>query len=385
MRPVAVLIALMSLLGMGLVLGADAYGAEAGPAKRLMTEQEIAAEKFFASLEAALAEKFFDARKRPVIRVAVFDFTDEKGNGVGAGKELADKITRRLRLQSQFEVVSQNSIQHFLALNGMNTMGRLDAATFSNLRRRMNTLDPGHGIQALVTGEVQKGVSRNLRVTASLYDFEAPLGALEKEKNLLDLRQVLAEIPYPTEKALQEATEVTVPNLNRELKEGRIVVLANTRGNQLLGTPQIETFGVDREFPWEKSPYVLMVGKEEVMMPGEIRVGLDHLVLSPLEFRKNSAERLEYSFLHGRLGTNEIYFDEPVPAKAYRLVTSFLDLKTNQTYSEQGEIQIHPEATTVVVLSYYVPSEKERMRNKQIPGIQVYQLFGKGLEFLPKR
>jgi len=385
MRPVAVLIALMSLLGMGLFIGADGYGAEPGPAKRLPTEQEIAAEKFFAALEASLAEKFFDARKRPVVRVAVFDFTDGKGNGVGAGRELAEKITKRLRQQSQFEVVSQNKLQRFLALNGMNTIGKLDASAFANLRRRMNTLDPGHGIQALVSGEVQKGMSRNLRVTASLYDFEAPLGALERERNLLDVRQVQAEIPYPTEKALQEATEVTVPNLNRELKEGRLVVLANTRGNHLLGTPQLQAFGVDQDFPWDKTPYVLLVGKEEVTMPGEIRVGLDHLVLSPLEFRKNSAERLEYSFLHGRFGTNETYFDEPVPADSYGVVTSFLDLKTNETYSEQAKVQVHPDATTVVVLSFYVPSEKERIRNKQVPGIQIYQLFGKGLEFLPKR
>jgi hypothetical protein len=112
---------------------------------------------------------------------------------------------------------------------------------------------------------------------------------------------------------------------------------------------------------------------------------LDHLVLSPLEFRKASAERLEYSFLHGKFGTNETYFDEPLPAEEYGLVTSFLDLKTNETYSEGARIQVHPGATTVVVLSYYVPSEKERIRNKQVPGIQIYQLFGKGLEFLPKR
>jgi hypothetical protein len=127
------------------------------------------------------------------------------------------------------------------------------------------------------------------------------------------------------------------------------------------------------------------MGKEEVTMPGQIKVGLDDLVLSPLEFRKDSAERLEYSFLHGKFGTNEIYFDELVPAQAYGLLTSFLDLKTNETYSDQAKIQVHPEATTVAVLSFYVPSEKERIRNKQVPGIQIYQLFGKSLEFLPKR
>ncbi len=385
MRPVAVLIALMSLLGMGLVLSADGYGAEAAPLQRLPTEQEIAAEKFFSALEASLAEKFFDARQRPVIRVAVFDFTDGKGNGVGAGKELAEKIIRRLHQQSQFEVVSQGKLQRYLTFNGMNTMGKLDASAFSSFRRRVNTLDPGHGIHALVTGEVQKGMSRNLRVTASLFNFEAPLGAFEMEKNLLDVRQVQAEIPYPTEKALQEATEVTLPTLSRDLREGRLVVLANTRGNHLLATAHAQAFGVDHSFPWDKAPYVLILGKEEVTMPGQIKVGLEHLVLSPMEFRKDSMERVEYSFLHGKFGTNEIYFDEAVPSQEYGLATSFLDLKTNETYSERAKIQIHPGATTVVVLSFYVPSEKERIRNKQVPGIQIYQLFGKGLEFLPKR
>jgi len=385
MRPVAVLMALMGLLGMGLVWSADGYGAEAVPLKRLPTEQENAAEKFFSALEASLAEKFFDARRRPVIRVAVFDFTDGKGNGVGAGKELAEKIARRLQQQSQFEVVSPNKLQRYMALNGLNTMGRMDASSFSGFRRRVNILDPGHGIHALVTGEVQRGMSRNLRVTASIFNFEASMGDFELEKNLLDVRQVQTEIPYPTEKALQEATEVTLPNQSRDLKEGRLVILANTRGNQLLATTFSQAFAADKPFPWKKTPYALIIGREEVTMPGMIKVGLDHLVLSPLEFRKDSVERLEHSFLHGKFGTNEIYFDEPLPAEEYRLVTSFLDLKTSEAYSDQAKIQVHPDATTVVILSFYVPSEKERIRNKQAPGIQIYQLFGKGVEFLPKR
>jgi TolB-like protein len=385
MRPIAVLIAVMSLLGMGLILSPDVVAAEAVPSKLLPTEQENAAEKFFSALEASLAEKFFDARQRPVIRVAVFDFTDTKGNGVGAGRELAEKITKRLHRQSQFEVVSQGQLQRYLSLNGLNTLGRLDAPAFASFRRRVNTLDPNHGIHALVTGEVQKGVSRNLRVTASILNFEAPLGAFELEKNLLDVRQVQAEIPYPTEKALQEASEVILPVLSHQLKEGRLVVLANTRGNNLLETAQTQAFGVGKPFPWEKAPYVLLLGKEEVTMPGQIKVGLDDLVLAPLEFRRESAARLEYSFLHGKFGTNEIYFDEAVPAQAYGLVTSFVDLRTNETYSDLAKIQVHPGATTVAVLSFYMPSEKERIRNKQVPGIQIYQLFGKGLEFLPKR
>lgn len=385
MRPIVAMIALLSLLGMGPVLTPYVGAADATPSKLLPTEQEKAAEKFFSALEASLAEKFFDARRRPVIRVAVFDFTDSKGNGIGVGKELAEKITARLHRQSQFEVISQAKLQRYLSINGMNTMGKMDASAFSNFRRRVNILHPENGIHAVVTGELQKGMSRNLRVTASIINFESPLGAYDLEKNLLDARQVQAEIPYPTEKALQEATEVILPVESRSLKEGRLVILANTRGNHLLAAPQIQAFNVDTPFPWAKVPYVLILGKEEVTMPGQIKVGLDHLVLSPLEFRKDSSERLEYSFLHGKFATNEIYFDELVPAQEYGLLTSFLDLKTNEIHSDQEKIQVHPGATTIAILSFYVPSEKERIRNKQVPGIQIHQLFGKSLEFLPKR
>jgi hypothetical protein len=385
MRPVAVMIALLGVLGLGLVLGPMANENGAAAAQRQPTEQDNAAEKFFSALEASLAEKFFDARRRPVIRVAVFAFTDNRGNGIRAGRELAEKLTRRLHQQSQFAPVSQEKLQRFLVLNGRNTMGGMDAQAFAHFQRRINTLEPGHGIHALVTGEVQKGMGRNLRVTATVYNFEEAPGAVALEKNLVDVARVQADIPYPTEKALQEATEVLLPGLDRPLDEGRLVILANTRGHHLLATARARDFGVDRPFAWGENPYVLILGKEEVNMPGEIKVGLDHLVLAPREFRKESRERLEYAFLHGKFGTNEVYFDEPVPAEAYGLLTSFLDLKTNETYSEQAAVQVHPDATTVVVLSYYVPSEKERMRNKQVPGIHIYQLLGKGRELLPKR
>jgi hypothetical protein len=59
------------------------------------TEQEAATEKLLSNLEAALAQKFFDYRERPVIRVAVFDFTDGEGNVIKAGEAWADMISRR--------------------------------------------------------------------------------------------------------------------------------------------------------------------------------------------------------------------------------------------------------------------------------------------------
>lgn len=93
---------------------------------------------------------------------------------------------------------------------------------------------------------------------------------------------------------------------------------------------------------------------------------------------------LEYSFLHGKFRTNEIYFDEIIPAMDYRLLSSFIDLKTSGTYSEIAQVKVLPGGSTVVVISIYVPSEKERIRSQQTPRVDVFQLFGKDLEILPK-
>lgn len=385
MKPLAILVALLTMLGIGLGLGPE--GQAAGPLapKSLPTEQENAAEKFFSALETSLSQNFFDIRHRPVIRVAVFDFTDEKGNVVKAGKDLAEKINRRLYRQSQFEVLDQEKLQRYLAFYGQNTLGKLDAAGLDRFQRRLNTLEPDHGIHALVVGEIQKGVSRNLRITASIVNFQYSIDAFAYENNLLDAQQIIAEIPYPTEQALAEAAEVVMPAVSRPFEEGRLIILANTRGNNLFATTYAQSLSAEKPFLWEKIPYVMILGKEEVNIPGQIRIGIENLVLSPLERRKDSAERLEFSFLHGKFSTNEVFFDDRVPAETYSLLTSFVDLKTNETYSDMASIGVHPGVTTVVVLSYYVPSEKERIRNKQVPGIQIYQLFGKGMEFLPKR
>ena len=73
------LIAFFSIsLWVSVLPGAYAAG-EGMSGNRTLTEQETATEKFFSLLEATLAEKFFDFRLRPKIRVAVFDFTDGEG------------------------------------------------------------------------------------------------------------------------------------------------------------------------------------------------------------------------------------------------------------------------------------------------------------------
>jgi hypothetical protein len=112
---------------------------------------------------------------------------------------------------------------------------------------------------------------------------------------------------------------------------------------------------------------------------------LGGLLLSPLSLGSDSRKQLEYSFLHGRCATNVIYFDEILPAQNYRLITSFLDLKNNDSYSESIEVQVLPGTTTIVVLSIYVPNEKERIRTRQTPRINIFQLWGKGMEVLPNR
>jgi hypothetical protein len=375
---------LLSSIFATLGFSGEGPAAEEPASGRLLTEQEVAMENFFASLEASLAQKFFDYRKRPIVRVAIFDFTDEGGNVVKSGRELADKFTKRLYFRPQFDVVSQEKINQYLSWNGLTTLGKMEGEVLHRLQRRINTMDPANGIHALVIGEIKKGVGRSLHVSVSMVNFQFEIGAFELEKNIFDSLTLAAEIPLPTEQALQEANEILVRAESHFLEEGRLLILANTRGNVLLETEYTSQFTEDQPFPWTKIPYVLISGKAEVTVPEQIKIGLGNLDLSPLG-RRNSGKALEYSFLHGKCGTNEIYFDEIIPAQSYRIITSFLDLKNNKTYSESAVVTIYSGSTTVAVLSFYVPSEKERIRNKQIPRIDVFKLFGKGTEILPSR
>jgi len=366
-----------------LVIPGECRAAEGGPRGGLMTEQEVAAEKFFSNLEATLGEKFFDYRKRPRIRVAIFEFTDEAGNVVKSGRELADRLTKHLYLGPQFEVVSQQKISLYLKWNGINTLGKVDAESLRRLQRRINTMDPGNNLNALVVGEVKKGVGRSLQVSASLVNFQFKIGAIELEKNIIDRLTLTAEIPLPTEQALQEAMEILVRRESGSLEEGRLLILVNTRGNALFQTEYVSQFSKDQPFPWAKIPYALIVGREEVIMPDQIRIGLEKLPLVPLSRRPDVGRQLEYLFLYGKCAANETYFDEVVPAQSYQLITSFLDRKNNEPISELTEVPVYPGVTTIVVITFFMPSERERIRNKETPRIDVFTLFGKGMEILP--
>ena len=194
--------------------------AEASPRGGLMTEQEVETEKFFSNLEATLSEKFFDYRNRPTIRVAIFEFTDEAGNIVKSGRELSDRLTKRLYLRPQFDVLSQQKINLYLKWNGLNTLGKVDAESLQRLQRRINTMDPGNKIHALIMGEVRKGAGRSLRVSASLVNFQFKIGAIELEKNIIDRLILTTEIPLPTEQALQEATDVLMRRESCFIEEG---------------------------------------------------------------------------------------------------------------------------------------------------------------------
>jgi hypothetical protein len=352
--------------------------------KRMFTEQETATEKFFSHLEATLAKKFFDYRLSPKIRLAIFDFTDGDGNVVKAGRELADKLTRHIYPQSQFDVISEEKIKEILSWIGVNTLSRLEAKELQRLQSRINTLAPQNNIQVLVTGEIRKGTGRSIQVTAFITNFRFHIGEVELEKNIVDMTEVAAEIPLPTEQALQESTSVVLRAERHPQNEGRLVVLANTRGHILFETRYVQELGKDQPFPWEKVPSFVVPGKEEVTMPDQIKIALGKFPLFPIVVRQDSPKRFEYAFLHGKCATNEIFFDANMPAQAYYLNSSFVDLKTSQFYSESSEIQVSPGATTLAIVSFYVPSDKERMRSQQRPGIMVYQLFGKGLKISPK-
>jgi hypothetical protein len=352
---------------------------------RLLTEEEVATENFLSTLEATLAQKFFDYRNRPVVRVAIFDFTDEAGNVIKYGRELADKFTKRLFYKPQFQVIDREKIKRYLDWNGLTALGKIDAEGLHRLQRRINTLDPANGIHALVIGEIKKGVGRSLHISVTVVDFQFEVGTLELENNIFDHLLLEAEIPLPTEQASQEATEILVRAENHFLEEGRLLILANTRGNILLETEYASLFRPDQPFPWAKIPYVLAQGTSEVSKPGHIQIGLGTLVLSPLGRDKSSGKMLEYSFLHGKCATNEVYFDEVIPAQSYRLIASFIDLKNNETFSESAKLPIYSGSTTLAVLSFHVPSEKERIRNKQVPRIEIFTFFGKGMQILPSR
>jgi len=260
----------------------------------------------------------------------------------------------------------------------------LDAGNLRLLQRRINTMDPGNGIHALITGEVKKGVGRSLQIQAYLVNFESKVGEMELEKNLIDMVPLRGEIPQPTEQALQEGAEILVRGEPQTFSEGRLVVLANTRGFPLIDSEYLKGFQKDQAFEWEKVPYVLMVGREEYTMPKMVQIGAGKVNLTPLQLPPNSPKRLEHAFLHGKCATDEVYFDEMIPAMRYQLTASFTDLRNGQSYSDLTEVTVYPGTTTIVVLSFFVPSEKERIRSGVLPRINIFHLYGKGLEILPR-
>lgn len=386
MRKMVVFIAFLSFISVTSGVIDKCAAEERSVSGRLLTEQEIATEKFLSGLESALAKKFFHYRNRPLVRVAIFEFTDGSGNVVKGGRELAANISWRLCRQIQFDVVSQEKINRYLRWNGVSALGKLDAQGLHRLQRRINTMDPENGIHALLTGEVRKGVGRSLHVTVSLTNFQFKIGEIALEKNIVDAQSFSTEIPIPTEQALQEAGEIVLRGESRPLEEGRLLILANTRGSALLETDYGKQFSKEQPFPWAKVPHVftlgLDLGPERVTIPTRVKLGLEELPLPPLGVGGDSGRYLEYeyAFLHGKCATNEIYFDGLVSAGNYPLITSF---KANEIYAESSELKVYSGTTTIVVISIFVPNEWERILNKQSPRINVFQLFGKGTKIFP--
>jgi hypothetical protein len=73
-----------------------------------------------------------------------------------------------------------------------------------------------------------------------------------------------------------------------------------------------------------------------------------------------------------------------IPAMKYQVNASFIDLKNNQTYSDTVEVEVFSGTTTILVLSFFVPSEKERIRSGMPPHIKIFPAYGKGFEILPR-
>ncbi|MGB9699776.1 MAG: hypothetical protein ACPL5I_10365 [Thermodesulfobacteriota bacterium] len=359
--------------------------AEEKSTEQRLSEQELATEKFLSNLEAKLAYKFFDYRQRPVVRVAVFDFNDGAGNVSKGGREIAEKISRRLWWQKQFTVLSREKVEQYLQWMGMTTLFKMNAQMLYRWQKRINTLDPGHGLHVLISGEVQKGVGRSLRLSASLINFETKIGSRELEHNILDLTNIIGEIPLPTEQALKEALEIVTRGEIRSAAEGRLLILASNKGHNLMETDYVRRFTKEQPSPWAEVPLLFIAGKEEGIMPENVKVGLDRLSLSPLTWVKDPGKQLQYSFLHGKCSTNLVYFDEIMPAQSYRLVTALTDPKSYETRSLVKEVPVYPGVTTLVVLSFYIPSEKERLRSKQTAQINIFQLWGKGMEVFPEK
>lgn len=368
-----------------LTLGGVILSAEEKSAEQRLSEQELATEKFLSTLETKLAYKFFDYRQRPVVKVAVFDFNDGAGNVSKAGREIAEKISRRLWWQKQFTVLNREKAEQYLQWMGMTTLFKINAQMIYRWQKRINTMDPGHGIHVLIGGEVQKGVGRSLRLSASLINFGAKIGSRELENNILDLTNVNGEIPLPTEQALKEALEIVTRGEIRSAAEGRLLILASNKGHNLIETDYVKMFTKEKPFPWAEVPLLFIAGKEEGVMPENVKVGLDRLSLSPLTGGKDPGKQLQYSFLHGKCSTNLVYFDEIMPAQSYLLVTTLTDPKSYETSSLVQEVSVYPEATTLVVLSFYVPSEKERIRSKKTAQINIFQIWGKGMKIIPEK
>lgn len=384
MRPQKIRVLIFLIICLLIFIGGVSRAEEKSAVQRL-SEQDLATEKFLSSLEAKLAQKFFDYRQTPVVRVAVFDFNDGNGNVSKNGREIAEKIGRRLWQQKQFTVLSREKIEQYLQWMGMTTLYKINAQMLYRWQKRINAMDPGHGIHVLIGGEVQKGVGRSLRLSAYLISFRSKIGPWELENNILDLTNVNGEIPLPTEQALKEALEIVKRGEIRSAAEGRLLILASNKGHNLIETDYVKLFTKEQAFPWAEVPLLFVAGKEEGLMPENIKVGLDRLSLSPLTGEKDPGKQLAYSFLHGKCSTNLVYFDEIMPAQNYRLITALTDPKSYETRSLVKEVTVYPGATTLVVLSFYIPSEKERIRSKQTGQINTFQIWGKGLEIFPEK
>jgi len=83
-----------------------------GPASLATTDEDNAlsinegTDKLVQALMKEIATRYFDAKKRPVIKVAVFDFTDQNGDITVGSRYISNRIRLAFGTSPQFAILS---------------------------------------------------------------------------------------------------------------------------------------------------------------------------------------------------------------------------------------------------------------------------------------
>ncbi|MDZ7699060.1 MAG: hypothetical protein U5R49_19735 [Deltaproteobacteria bacterium] len=90
-----------------LCIGAVPYAA----AENMLPSFDEGVDRLSIQLMGAIANRYFDADKRPVIRVAVFDFTDAAGNVTVGSRYVSNRIRMAFAGGTQFDLLPLNALE----------------------------------------------------------------------------------------------------------------------------------------------------------------------------------------------------------------------------------------------------------------------------------